>query len=147
MCSAYPYLSTIINNRFLSYRSDARSKGTTPSSSGFVGSTNAPSLFKAHELLKQLASTTCTCTVLYMYCLVHVHVLVIFLLVLDTRAQQLLDGLKCIDDESVQLQSAIEIGQLLVMGNEDTLSGFPVKDTVPTLVSVLCSIDNVYYLM
>ena len=40
------------------------------------------------------------------------------------------------EDESVQLQSCIEVGQLLVMGNEDTLSGFPVKETVPALVSV-----------
>lgn len=33
------------------------------------------------------------------------------------------------------MQSCIEMGQLLVMGNEDTLSGFPVKETVPALVS------------
>ncbi len=46
------------------------------------------------------------------------------------------------EDESVQLQSCIEIGQLLVMGNEDTLSGFPVKETVPALVSCVYKVDN-----
>ena len=40
------------------------------------------------------------------------------------------------DDETLQLQSCIEIGQLLVMGNEDTLTGFPVKQAVPALVRV-----------
>lgn len=29
------------------------------------------------------------------------------------------------------------MGQLLVMGNEDTLSGFPVKEAVPALVSAM----------
>ncbi len=38
------------------------------------------------------------------------------------------------DDEGLQLQSCIEMGQILVMGNEDTLSGFPVKQAVPALV-------------
>ena len=38
------------------------------------------------------------------------------------------------EDETVQLESCIELGQLLVMGNEDTLSGFPVKQAVPSLV-------------
>ena len=38
-------------------------------------------------------------------------------------------------DESTQLQACIEVGQLLVMGNEETLSGFPVKQAVPILVS------------
>ena len=59
----------------------------------------------------------------------------IILCVVDTRAQQLLEGLQCAHDESVQLQSCIEIGKLLVMGNEDTLGGFPVKEAVPALVS------------
>lgn len=53
----------------------------------------------------------------------------------DSRAQQLLAGIESMDDESLQLQSCIEMGQLLVMGNEDTLSGFPVKQAVPALVS------------
>lgn len=54
---------------------------------------------------------------------------------LDSRAQQLLAGVESMDDEGLQLQSCIEMGQLLVMGNEDTLSGFPVKQAVPALVS------------
>ena len=37
-------------------------------------------------------------------------------------------------DESIQLQACIEVGQLLVMGNEETLGGFPVKQAVPLLV-------------
>lgn len=53
---------------------------------------------------------------------------------LDSRAQQLLTGIEAMDDEGLQLQSCIEMGQLLVMGNEDTLSGFPVKQAVPALV-------------
>ena len=53
---------------------------------------------------------------------------------LDSKAQQLLAGLEAVDDEGLQLQSCIEMGQLLVMGNEDTLSGFPVKQAVPALV-------------
>lgn len=52
----------------------------------------------------------------------------------DSRAQQLLAGIESTEDETVQLQSCIELGQLLVMGNEDTLSGFPVKQAVPSLV-------------
>lgn len=52
----------------------------------------------------------------------------------DSRAQQLLAGIEAMDDEGQQLQSCIEMGQLLVMGNEDTLSGFPVKQAVPALV-------------
>ena len=57
------------------------------------------------------------------------------LILLDSRAQQLLTGLETVENEDLQLQSCIEIGQLLVMGNEDTLSGFPVKQAVPALVS------------
>ena len=53
---------------------------------------------------------------------------------IDSRAQQLLSGIEAVDDEGQQLQSCIEMGQLLVMGNEDTLSGFPVKQAVPALV-------------
>ncbi len=53
----------------------------------------------------------------------------------DSRAQQLLTGIESAEDEGLQLQSCIEMGQLLVMGNEETLSGFPVKQAVPALVS------------
>ena len=40
-------------------------------------------------------------------------------------------------DESRQLQSVIEMCQLLVMGNEDTLTGFPIRQVVPALVALL----------
>lgn len=53
-----------------------------------------------------------------------------------SKAQQLLQGLQATGDESQQLQAAIEMCQLLVMGNEETLGGFPVKSVVPALVSV-----------
>lgn len=54
-----------------------------------------------------------------------------------SKAQQLLQGLQATGDESQQLQAAIEMCQLLVMGNEETLGGFPVKSVVPALVSVI----------
>ena len=44
-----------------------------------------------------------------------------------SKAQQLLTGLQATGDESRQLQAVIEISQLLVMGNEDTLAGFPIR--------------------
>ena len=50
-----------------------------------------------------------------------------------SRSHQLLSDMES-GDESTQLQSCIEVGQLLVMGNEETLSGFPVKQAVPLLV-------------
>lgn len=53
-----------------------------------------------------------------------------------SKAQQLLQGLQATGDESQQLQAAIEMCQLLVMGNEETLGGFPVKSVVPALVSL-----------
>lgn len=53
-----------------------------------------------------------------------------------TKAQQLLQGLQS-QDESQQLQAAIEMCQMLVMGNEDTLAGFPVKQVVPALIVLL----------
>ncbi|XP_065888621.1 E3 ubiquitin-protein ligase TRIP12-like isoform X2 [Dysidea avara] len=55
----------------------------------------------------------------------------------NSKAQQLLAGIENTDDESVQLQSVIEMCQLLVMGNEETLSGFPVKQAVPALIRLL----------
>lgn len=56
-----------------------------------------------------------------------------------SKAQQLLQGLQATGDESQQLQAAIEMCQLLVMGNEETLGGFPVKSVVPALVSSILS--------
>uniref|UniRef100_A0A1B0C8C6 E3 ubiquitin-protein ligase n=2 Tax=Lutzomyia longipalpis TaxID=7200 RepID=A0A1B0C8C6_LUTLO len=54
----------------------------------------------------------------------------------SSRAQQLLQGLQS-QDESQQLQAAIEMCQMLVMGNEDTLAGFPIKRVVPALITLL----------
>lgn len=53
-----------------------------------------------------------------------------------SKAQQLLQGLQS-NDESQQLQAAIEMCQMLVMGNEDTLAGFPIKLVVPALINLL----------
>ncbi|XP_056006148.1 E3 ubiquitin-protein ligase TRIP12-like isoform X3 [Ostrea edulis] len=53
------------------------------------------------------------------------------------KAQQLLQGLQSTGNEDQQLTAAIEMCQLLVMGNEDTLAGFPVKQVVPALVTLL----------
>ena len=54
-----------------------------------------------------------------------------------SKAQQLIAGLQNAADESQQLQAAIEMCQLLVMGNEDTLAGFPVRQAVPALIHLL----------
>ncbi|XP_055377635.1 E3 ubiquitin-protein ligase TRIP12 isoform X2 [Condylostylus longicornis] len=54
----------------------------------------------------------------------------------SSKAQQLLQGLQS-HDESQQLQAAIEMCQMLVMGNEDTLAGFPTKQVVPALINLL----------
>ena len=40
-------------------------------------------------------------------------------------------------DEGTQLQGVMEMCQMLVMGNEETLVGFPVKQTVPVLITLL----------
>uniref|UniRef100_A0A3Q2ZZI7 E3 ubiquitin-protein ligase n=1 Tax=Kryptolebias marmoratus TaxID=37003 RepID=A0A3Q2ZZI7_KRYMA len=55
----------------------------------------------------------------------------------SSKAQQLLQGLQATGDESQQLQAAIEMCQLLVMGNEETLGGFPVRSVVPALITLL----------
>ncbi|KAM6357188.1 E3 ubiquitin-protein ligase TRIP12 isoform 3-T10 [Alca torda] len=55
----------------------------------------------------------------------------------SSKAQQLLQGLQA-TDESQQLQAVIEMCQLLVMGNEETLGGFPVKSVVPALMNHAC---------
>lgn len=48
-----------------------------------------------------------------------------------------MQGLQATGDEGQQLQAVIEMCQMLVMGNEDTLSGFPVKQVVPALITLL----------
>ncbi|XP_034951039.1 E3 ubiquitin-protein ligase TRIP12 isoform X2 [Chelonus insularis] len=53
------------------------------------------------------------------------------------KAQQLLAGLQAVNDEGEQLQAVIGMGEILVMGNEDTLTGFPVKQVVAALINLL----------
>ncbi|XP_076002430.1 E3 ubiquitin-protein ligase TRIP12-like [Genypterus blacodes] len=60
----------------------------------------------------------------------------------SSKAQQLLQGLQATDDESQQLQAAIEMCQLLVMGNEETLGGFPVRSVVSALITLYQMQDN-----
>ncbi|KAF0286822.1 E3 ubiquitin-protein ligase TRIP12 [Amphibalanus amphitrite] len=55
----------------------------------------------------------------------------------SSKIQQLVQGLQATDDETQQLQAVIEMGQLLVMGNEETLAGFPIKQVVPPLIALL----------
>lgn len=52
------------------------------------------------------------------------------------KAQQLLATMQSAD-EGTQLQGVMEMCQMLVMGNEETLVGFPVKQTVPVLITLL----------
>lgn len=59
-----------------------------------------------------------------------------------SKAAQLLAGLQATGDEGQQLQAVIEMCQLLVMGNEDTLAGFPVRQVVPALVNLLAAEHN-----
>ena len=63
-----------------------------------------------------------------------------------SRAQQLLAGLQATGDESRQLQAVIEMCQMLVMGNEDTLTGFPIRQVVPALI-VLLKMEHNFDLM
>ena len=42
----------------------------------------------------------------------------------NSKANQLLQGIQAIGDEGQQLQSVMEMCQLLVMGNEDTLGTY-----------------------
>ncbi|XP_049822761.1 E3 ubiquitin-protein ligase TRIP12 isoform X2 [Aethina tumida] len=53
------------------------------------------------------------------------------------RAQALLPGLQATGDEGQQLQAVIEMCQVLVMGNEEILTGFPIKQVVPALITLL----------
>ena len=60
----------------------------------------------------------------------------------SSKAHQLLQGLQANGDEGQQLQAVMEMCQLLVMGNEDTLAGFPVKQVVPALITLLSMEHN-----
>ncbi|XP_033337253.2 E3 ubiquitin-protein ligase ctrip isoform X1 [Megalopta genalis] len=62
------------------------------------------------------------------------------------KAQQLLAGLQAVDDEGEQLQAVIGMGEILVMGNEDTLTGFPVKQVVAALI-ILLGIEHNFVIM
>ena len=53
-----------------------------------------------------------------------------------------MQALQAVGDESAQLQALIELCQLLVMGNEETLVGFPVKQAVPALIQLLAMEHN-----
>ena len=59
-----------------------------------------------------------------------------------SKAQQLLQGLQATGDESRQLQAVIEMCQLLVMGNEDTLTGFPIRQVVPGMDKCAIHLEN-----
>ncbi|XP_070173831.1 E3 ubiquitin-protein ligase TRIP12-like isoform X3 [Littorina saxatilis] len=54
-----------------------------------------------------------------------------------SKVQQLLQGLQAAGDEGQQLTAVMEMCQLLVMGTEDSLVGFPVKQVVPALITLL----------
>ncbi len=55
---------------------------------------------------------------------------------LPSRSQQLIQSLQQ-PDESLKLTALSEMCQLLVMGNEDTLIGFPIKQAVPLLIQCM----------
>lgn len=59
----------------------------------------------------------------------------------DNKSNQLIASLKN-PDNSVQLAAAAEICQMLVMGNEDTLHGFPIKQAVTALTAVISGESN-----
>ncbi|XP_076454353.1 E3 ubiquitin-protein ligase TRIP12-like isoform X2 [Babylonia areolata] len=54
-----------------------------------------------------------------------------------SKVQQLLQGLQATGNETQQLSAAMEMCQLLVMGTEDSLVGFPIKQVVPALINLL----------
>ncbi|OQV21334.1 E3 ubiquitin-protein ligase TRIP12 [Hypsibius exemplaris] len=57
------------------------------------------------------------------------------------KSMQLLGSLKG-SDSSAQLAAASELSQMLVMGNEDTLHGFPIKQAVAALTAVISGEGN-----
>jgi len=54
-----------------------------------------------------------------------------------TKVQHLLQGLQATGDEAQQLSAVMEMCEILVMGNEDSLVGFPIKQVVPALIQLL----------
>jgi E3 ubiquitin-protein ligase TRIP12 len=64
----------------------------------------------------------------------------------SSRSQQLITSLQQPDD-SIKLTALAELCQLLVMGNEDTLVGFPIKQAVPLLLQCMSSESENFDLM
>jgi len=62
------------------------------------------------------------------------------------RSQSLISSLQQPDD-SLKLTALAEICQLLVMGNEDTLVGFPIKQAVPLLLACMSGDSENFDLM
>lgn len=65
---------------------------------------------------------------------------------ITSRSQQLINSLQS-TDESLKLTALTELCQLLVMGNEDTLVGFPIKQAVPLLLACMSSDSENFDLM
>jgi E3 ubiquitin-protein ligase TRIP12 len=65
---------------------------------------------------------------------------------ITSRSSQLVNSLQQ-NDESLKLTALSELCQLLVMGNEDTLVGFPIKQAVPLLLQCMRSDSENYVLM
>jgi E3 ubiquitin-protein ligase TRIP12 len=65
---------------------------------------------------------------------------------ITSRSQQLINSLQSAD-ESLKLTALTELCQLLVMGNEDTLVGFPIKQAVPLLLACMSSDSENFDLM
>lgn len=65
---------------------------------------------------------------------------------ISSRSQNLISTLQQPDD-SLKLTALAEICQLLVMGNEDTLVGFPIKQAVPLLLQCMNSESENFDLM
>lgn len=65
---------------------------------------------------------------------------------MNSHVQQLISSLQQ-PDESVKLTALTELCQLLVMGNEDTLAGFPIKQAVPLLLQCMSGDSENYDLM
>ena len=64
----------------------------------------------------------------------------------SSRSQQLISSLQQPDD-SIKLTALAELCQLLDMGNEDTLVGFPIKQAVPLLLQCMSSQSENFDLM
>ena len=65
-----------------------------------------------------------------------------YVILVTNKVNHILQCIQSGHDEIQQLQAVIEICQMLVMGNEDTLAGFPIKQTVPVLIRLLEADQN-----